>query len=215
MDTIELTDSSSSLPSPSALLKAKPFETYPIFKISGKTKSQNKKVREKYSTRVTKEGGREVLEILDTSEEESSVIPSSSSHAQPPAARTLSLSATYSTVPLHDSGKSTSDAVDSYINGLLTSIVAAQSGPITSRNSPPTRLGTTPPRTFTPLEGRHMIPQPLPRRSLIEQSSSASPINETHLSDNALEVLEDGVLPISSSPSHIEDNLHGLFNFLN
>ncbi|KAL4260849.1 hypothetical protein AB1N83_009623 [Pleurotus pulmonarius] len=220
METIELTDSSSSLPSPSALLKTKPLETYPIFRFSGKAKPQSRKAREKYPTRVTKEGGREVLEILDTSEEESSVIPSSSGQAQPPAAKTPSLSTTHSAALPNDSRKSTSGAADSYIDSLLTSIVAAQSGSITSRNRPPATLSTnknatmdssSPPRTLTPVEDRHTIRQPLPRRSLIEQSLTTSPINETRImSDNAPDEPEDGVLPTPSSSSHIENDLHAL-----
>ncbi|KAG9220051.1 hypothetical protein CCMSSC00406_0007911 [Pleurotus cornucopiae] len=221
IDSIELTDSSSSLPSPSALLKAKPLQTYPIFKFAGKTKPQNRKARENCPTRVIKEEGREVLEILDTSEEESVVIPSSSSLAQPRAARTLPFPATHAAVPPSDNPrKSSSDAVDSYIDDLLTSIVAAQSVSITSHNSPPATRDTTknatidsspPSRTFTPIEDHRTMPQPLPRRSLIGRSLAASPIIEAHItSDIAPNVPEDGVLPVFSSSSRIEDNLHKL-----
>ncbi|KAF9492113.1 hypothetical protein BDN71DRAFT_1228053 [Pleurotus eryngii] len=202
IDTIELTDSSSSLPSPSALLKAKPLETYPIFKFAGKTKPQNRKAHENCPTRVIKEEGREVLEILDTSEEESSVTPSSSNHAQLRAARPLPLPATYAAVsPSNNPRKSSSDAVDSYIDGLLTSIMAAQSVPITSHSSPPAMHDTTknatidslpPSRTFTPIEDHRTMPQPLPRRSLIGRSPVASLIDEAHTtSDNAPDVPED------------------------
>ncbi|KAJ8689908.1 hypothetical protein PTI98_012766 [Pleurotus ostreatus] len=219
IDMIELTDSSSSLPSPSALLKAKPLQTYPIFKFAGKTKPQNRKARENCPTRVIKEEGREVHEILDTSEEESSAIPSSLSHVQPRAARTLPLPATHAAVPPSDSPRNSSSvAVDSYIDALLTSIVAAQSVPITSHNSPPATCDTTknatmdsllPPRTFTPIEDHRTMPQPLPRRSLIRRSLAASPVDEA-TSDNAPDEPEDGVLPVFSSSSRIEDNLHKL-----